>query len=146
MIKVLALIFLFHIYGQGLCHNGTRPNIVMVMSDAFVSMNEVTMLYCSRVTSTISCLLRLNPHERTAIQIKQHTEMIFFLHHSLLDYLSVKMSAFSFLQDGRLTFDPGSKVVQLPYINYLRELGTTFLSAYTNSPICCPSRAGKRQS
>lgn len=47
-----------------------------------------------------------------------------------------------FLQDGRLTFDPNSKVVQLPYINYLRELGTTFLNAYTNSPICCPSRAG----
>ncbi|XP_067463651.1 arylsulfatase K [Thunnus thynnus] len=76
--KVLALIFLFQIYGGGLCQNGTRPNIVMVMSDAF---------------------------------------------------------------DGRLTFDPGSKVVQLPYINYLRQLGTTFLSAYTNSPICCPSRA-----
>ncbi|KAM7391820.1 hypothetical protein PAMP_022477 [Pampus punctatissimus] len=61
-----------------LCQDATRPNIVMVMSDAF---------------------------------------------------------------DGRLTFDPGSKVVQLPYINYLRELGTTFLNAYTNSPICCPSRA-----
>lgn len=43
--------------------------------------------------------------------------------------------------DGRLTFDPGSKVVQLPYINYLRELGLTFRNAYTNSPICCPSRA-----
>ncbi|KAG8012128.1 Tetratricopeptide repeat protein 37, partial [Nibea albiflora] len=48
---------------------------------------------------------------------------------------------FHFLQDGRLTFDPGSKVVKLPYVNYLRELGTTFLNAYTNSPICCPSRA-----
>lgn len=43
--------------------------------------------------------------------------------------------------DGRLTFDPGSRVVQLPYINYLRQLGSTFLNAYTNSPICCPSRA-----
>lgn len=42
-----------------------------------------------------------------------------------------------------MTFDPGSKVVQLPYVNYLRELGATFLNAYTNSPICCPSRAGK---
>lgn len=41
--------------------------------------------------------------------------------------------------DGRLTFN--NKVVQLPYINYVRELGTTFLNAYTNSPICCPSRA-----
>lgn len=75
---VLALIVLFQIYGQSLCQNGTKPNIVMVMSDAF---------------------------------------------------------------DGRLTFDPGSKVVQLPYVNYLRELGATFLNAYTNSPICCPSRA-----
>ncbi|XP_071338734.1 arylsulfatase K isoform X2 [Trachinotus anak] len=45
------------------------------------------------------------------------------------------------MKDGRLTFEPGSKVVQLPYINYLRELGSTFLNAYTNSPICCPSRA-----
>uniref|UniRef100_A0A6Q2X6E0 Arylsulfatase K n=1 Tax=Esox lucius TaxID=8010 RepID=A0A6Q2X6E0_ESOLU len=43
--------------------------------------------------------------------------------------------------DGRLTFEPGSKVVQLPYINYIRQLGTVFLNAYTNSPICCPSRA-----
>lgn len=43
--------------------------------------------------------------------------------------------------DGRLTFDPGSKVVQLPYVNYLRELGATFINAYANSPICCPSRA-----
>ncbi|XP_053727491.1 arylsulfatase K [Synchiropus splendidus] len=43
--------------------------------------------------------------------------------------------------DGRLTFDPGSRVVQLPFINYLRELGTIFTNAYTNSPICCPSRA-----
>lgn len=75
---VLALIILFQAYGRSLCQNGTRPNIVMVMSDAF---------------------------------------------------------------DGRLTFDPGSKVVQLPFVNYLRELGTTFLNAYTNSPICCPSRA-----
>ncbi|KAM6943690.1 arylsulfatase K [Lycodopsis pacificus] len=76
--QMFALIFLCQLYGQSLCQNGTRPNIVMVMSDAF---------------------------------------------------------------DGRLTFDPGSKVVQLPYVNYLRELGTTFLNAYTNSPICCPSRA-----
>ncbi|XP_042344254.1 arylsulfatase K [Plectropomus leopardus] len=76
--EVLVVIFLFQMYGQSLCQNGTRPNIVMVMSDAF---------------------------------------------------------------DGRLTFDPGSKVVQLPYVNYLRQLGTTFLNAYTNSPICCPSRA-----
>ncbi|XP_062310082.1 arylsulfatase K-like [Osmerus eperlanus] len=37
--------------------------------------------------------------------------------------------------------DPGNRVVQLPYINFMRELGATFLNAYTNSPICCPSRA-----
>ncbi|KAM3867572.1 arylsulfatase K [Diretmus argenteus] len=78
MYLVFALIVLFKNYGESICQNDTRPNIVMVMSDAF---------------------------------------------------------------DGRLTFDPGSRVVQLPYINYLRELGTTYLNAYTNSPICCPSRA-----
>ncbi|XP_028313652.1 arylsulfatase K [Gouania willdenowi] len=43
--------------------------------------------------------------------------------------------------DGRLTFEPGSRVVHLPYVDYMRQLGTTFLNAYTNSPICCPSRA-----
>ncbi|KPP66863.1 hypothetical protein Z043_114595, partial [Scleropages formosus] len=43
--------------------------------------------------------------------------------------------------DGRLTFRPGADVVQLPYIGYLRERGVVFLNAYTNSPICCPSRA-----
>ncbi|XP_076021267.1 arylsulfatase K isoform X2 [Genypterus blacodes] len=73
-----ALILLFRLYGPSFCENGTRPNIVMVMCDAF---------------------------------------------------------------DGRLTFDNGNKVVQLPYIQYMRELGTTFLNTYTNSPICCPSRA-----
>lgn len=80
VVLAFGLIFLIYniIYGQSLKQNGTRPNIVMVMSDAF---------------------------------------------------------------DGRLTFDPGSKVVHLPFINYLRELGTTFINAYTNSPICCPSRA-----
>ncbi|XP_028270303.1 arylsulfatase K [Parambassis ranga] len=74
----LALVIILHNYGLSVCQNKSRPNIVMVMSDAF---------------------------------------------------------------DGRLSFDPGSRVVQLPYINYLRELGATFLNAYTNSPICCPSRA-----
>ncbi|XP_077456992.1 arylsulfatase K [Stigmatopora argus] len=79
MYLIIALICLFQIHTQSLCHQSeTRPNIVMVMTDAF---------------------------------------------------------------DGRLTFDPDSKVVQLPYINYLRELGSTFSNAYTNSPICCPSRA-----
>ncbi|XP_030647498.1 arylsulfatase K [Chanos chanos] len=43
--------------------------------------------------------------------------------------------------DGRLTFAPGSEVVQLPFINYMREMGAVFHNAYTNSPICCPSRA-----
>lgn len=43
--------------------------------------------------------------------------------------------------DGRLTFQPGSQVVKLPFINFMRARGTTFLNAYTNSPICCPSRA-----
>ncbi|XP_066567921.1 arylsulfatase K isoform X2 [Amia ocellicauda] len=43
--------------------------------------------------------------------------------------------------DGRLTIDPGNKVVQLPYATYMREHGAVFLNAYTNSPICCPSRA-----
>ncbi|XP_068167542.1 arylsulfatase K [Antennarius striatus] len=74
--KPLALIFL--LFGQSLPQSETKPNILMVMSDAF---------------------------------------------------------------DGRLTYEPGNKVVRLPYVNYLRELGATFLNAYTNSPICCPSRA-----
>ncbi|XP_061116040.1 arylsulfatase K [Conger conger] len=43
--------------------------------------------------------------------------------------------------DGRLTFDPGSRLVQLPFTKYLREQGAVFLNSYTNSPICCPSRA-----
>uniref|UniRef100_A0A3Q3VZU0 Sulfatase N-terminal domain-containing protein n=1 Tax=Mola mola TaxID=94237 RepID=A0A3Q3VZU0_MOLML len=77
-VKASALIFLLQVFGQSWSQNRPRPNIVMVMSDAF---------------------------------------------------------------DGRLTFGPGSKFVQLPFVNYLRELGATFLNAYTNSPICCPSRA-----
>uniref|UniRef100_A0A2K5Q0Q0 Arylsulfatase K n=1 Tax=Cebus imitator TaxID=2715852 RepID=A0A2K5Q0Q0_CEBIM len=43
--------------------------------------------------------------------------------------------------DGRLTFHPGSQVVKLPFINFMKARGTSFLNAYTNSPICCPSRA-----
>ncbi|XP_003479493.2 arylsulfatase K [Cavia porcellus] len=43
--------------------------------------------------------------------------------------------------DGRLTFHPGSQVVKLPFINFMKTHGTSFLNAYTNSPICCPSRA-----
>ncbi|XP_004703536.1 arylsulfatase K [Echinops telfairi] len=43
--------------------------------------------------------------------------------------------------DGRLTFHPGSQVVKLPFLNFMKAHGATFLNAYTNSPICCPSRA-----
>lgn len=39
--KVLALVLLFHAFGQILSHNKTRPNIVMVMSDAFVSLTVI---------------------------------------------------------------------------------------------------------
>lgn len=49
---------------------------------------------------------------------------------------------FPYFQDGRLTFHPGSQVVKLPFINFMKARGTSFLNAYTNSPICCPSRAG----
>lgn len=43
--------------------------------------------------------------------------------------------------DGRLTFYPGTQVLKLPFINFMKAHGTSFLNAYTNSPICCPSRA-----
>ncbi|NXL93261.1 ARSK Arylsulfatase, partial [Alectura lathami] len=43
--------------------------------------------------------------------------------------------------DGRLTFHPGNQTVDLPFVNFMRRHGTLFLNAYTNSPICCPSRA-----
>uniref|UniRef100_A0A8C6WD91 Arylsulfatase K n=1 Tax=Nannospalax galili TaxID=1026970 RepID=A0A8C6WD91_NANGA len=43
--------------------------------------------------------------------------------------------------DGRLTYQPGSHVVKLPFISFMKAHGTAFLNAYTNSPICCPSRA-----
>uniref|UniRef100_A0A2K6FEM1 Arylsulfatase K n=1 Tax=Propithecus coquereli TaxID=379532 RepID=A0A2K6FEM1_PROCO len=45
--------------------------------------------------------------------------------------------------DGRLTFHPESQVVKLPFINLMKAHGTSFLNAYTNSPICCPSRANR---
>lgn len=51
--------------------------------------------------------------------------------------------AFISLQDGRLTFLPGNQTVDLPSINFMKRHGTVFLNAYTNSPICCPSRAGR---
>ncbi|EMP41173.1 Arylsulfatase K [Chelonia mydas] len=44
-------------------------------------------------------------------------------------------------KDGRLTFYPGNQTVILPFINLMKRYGTVFLNAYTNSPICCPSRA-----
>uniref|UniRef100_A0A8C9FUN4 Sulfatase N-terminal domain-containing protein n=1 Tax=Pavo cristatus TaxID=9049 RepID=A0A8C9FUN4_PAVCR len=43
--------------------------------------------------------------------------------------------------DGRLTFYPGNQTVDLPFINFMKRHGSVFLNAYTNSPICCPSRA-----
>uniref|UniRef100_A0A8D2J7T2 Arylsulfatase K n=2 Tax=Varanus komodoensis TaxID=61221 RepID=A0A8D2J7T2_VARKO len=43
--------------------------------------------------------------------------------------------------DGRLTFHPENETVVLPYISLMRRYGSLFLNAYTNSPICCPSRA-----
>ncbi|KAK9408397.1 arylsulfatase K [Crotalus adamanteus] len=43
--------------------------------------------------------------------------------------------------DGRLTFSPKNETVVLPFINLMRRQGSLFLNAYTNSPICCPSRA-----
>ncbi|XP_036623336.1 arylsulfatase K [Trichosurus vulpecula] len=43
--------------------------------------------------------------------------------------------------DGRLTFHPGNQTVALPFINFIKKHGTLFLNAYTNSPVCCPSRA-----
>lgn len=38
-VLVLGLFFLSQQYGQSICQKATMPNIVMVMSDAFVSMN-----------------------------------------------------------------------------------------------------------
>ncbi|KAG8456368.1 hypothetical protein GDO86_002229 [Hymenochirus boettgeri] len=43
--------------------------------------------------------------------------------------------------DGRLANAPENELVNLPFINYMRKQGALFSNAYTNSPICCPSRA-----
>ncbi|XP_075449400.1 arylsulfatase K isoform X2 [Ascaphus truei] len=43
--------------------------------------------------------------------------------------------------DGRLTVTPENNPVSLPFINFMKSHGAVFLNAYTNSPICCPSRA-----
>ncbi|XP_069081729.1 arylsulfatase K isoform X2 [Pleurodeles waltl] len=43
--------------------------------------------------------------------------------------------------DGRLTVFTGNHTVELPFVNLMKRRGATFLNAYTNSPICCPSRA-----
>ncbi|XP_040277489.1 arylsulfatase K [Bufo bufo] len=43
--------------------------------------------------------------------------------------------------DGRLTVAPKNYLVDLPNLNFLKQRGAVFLNAYTNSPICCPSRA-----
>uniref|UniRef100_A0A3P8WJ27 Arylsulfatase family, member K n=1 Tax=Cynoglossus semilaevis TaxID=244447 RepID=A0A3P8WJ27_CYNSE len=37
---------------------------------------------------------------------------------------------FVIIKDGHLTFDPGSKVVHLLFINYIRKLGSTFLNGF----------------
>lgn len=74
---------------------------------------------------------------------KNYTKLLFFIVCTYdLWFFTLDDIVLYILQDGRLTFDPGSRVVKLPFVNYLRELGVTFLYAYTNSPICCPSRAG----
>lgn len=39
--KVLALVLFFQAFDQILSHNKTRPNILMVMSDAFVSLTVI---------------------------------------------------------------------------------------------------------
>ncbi|XP_075710962.1 arylsulfatase K [Rhinoderma darwinii] len=43
--------------------------------------------------------------------------------------------------DGRLTIAPENHLVALPNIDFLNKRGAVFMNAYTNSPICCPSRA-----
>ncbi|XP_069608044.1 arylsulfatase K isoform X1 [Ranitomeya imitator] len=43
--------------------------------------------------------------------------------------------------DGRLTIAPENRLVDLPNLDFLKRHGAVFLNAYTNSPICCPSRA-----
>ncbi|XP_073480630.1 arylsulfatase K isoform X1 [Aquarana catesbeiana] len=43
--------------------------------------------------------------------------------------------------DGRLTSTLDSQVVSLPNLNFMKHHGAVFLNAYTNAPICCPSRS-----
>ncbi|XP_018416032.1 PREDICTED: arylsulfatase K isoform X3 [Nanorana parkeri] len=43
--------------------------------------------------------------------------------------------------DGRLTNTLGSHLVSLPNLNFMKHHGAMFLNAYTNAPICCPSRS-----
>ncbi|XP_063312820.1 arylsulfatase K [Pelobates fuscus] len=43
--------------------------------------------------------------------------------------------------DGRLTTALENNFVQLPNLQFMKSNGAVFLNAYTNSPICCPSRA-----
>ncbi|XP_073397170.1 arylsulfatase K isoform X1 [Dendrobates tinctorius] len=43
--------------------------------------------------------------------------------------------------DGRLTIASENHLVDLPNLDFLKQHGAVFLNAYTNSPICCPSRA-----
>lgn len=98
-----------------------RPNIVVLMSDAFVSHPFFQSL--SRIA---------------AVSKPRKQNLMWAVH-----WKCCLTSVCFLLKDGRLTFSPGNKVVQLPYINYMREMGAVFLNSYTNSPICCPSRAGR---
>ncbi|XP_069747907.1 arylsulfatase K isoform X2 [Narcine bancroftii] len=43
--------------------------------------------------------------------------------------------------DGRLTYNPQNQTINLPNINKMKDNGAIFLNTYSNSPICCPSRA-----
>lgn len=49
MIILLTLFFLLETYGTSFCQNVNRPNIVMVMSDAFVSMKHDFCFYGAAV-------------------------------------------------------------------------------------------------
>ena len=45
------------------------------------------------------------------------------------------------IQDGRLVGK--ENLVDMPNINNMAKNGINFINAYTNSPICCPSRSGR---
>lgn len=68
-----------------------------------------------------------------------HVNPIPPLHNSSSRYNVVMVMSDAF--DGRLTIAPENHLVDLPNLNFLKQQGAVFLNAYTNSPICCPSRA-----